>query len=208
MAIDNIGLPSGKSLHNYGKPPCSIWVNQLFLWPFSSSQTLSLPEGNHQIWVSYWIILGIMGINYYLWGLWGFPTRYGGTSIAGWFGNNTLHSFIILPSKKLDWWIIPTPFLQSQPLFLEKTYGWTSSMSMKLFGKFTGKWGTLSFRGFPRPTSPAPRTAAAAPDAPPLGPGRRPPHRPRRGTRGSPEPRATPFFSEENGREYTESCYG
>ena len=30
---------------NDGKSPCYQWVNQLFLWPFSSSQTVSLPEG-------------------------------------------------------------------------------------------------------------------------------------------------------------------
>ena len=27
------------------------WINQLFLWPFSSSQTVSLPEGNSLTWI-------------------------------------------------------------------------------------------------------------------------------------------------------------
>jgi hypothetical protein len=38
-------VPSGKTLHNYGKSPFYSWVNQLFLWPFSMSQTVCLPEG-------------------------------------------------------------------------------------------------------------------------------------------------------------------
>ena len=31
--------------HNYGKSPCYQWVKSLFLWPSSSSQTVSLPQG-------------------------------------------------------------------------------------------------------------------------------------------------------------------
>ena len=37
-------VPSGKRLHNYGKIHHFYWENQLFRWPFSSSQTISLPE--------------------------------------------------------------------------------------------------------------------------------------------------------------------
>ena len=39
----NLVWPSGKRLHNYGKSPLYSWVNPLFLWPFSMSQTVSLP---------------------------------------------------------------------------------------------------------------------------------------------------------------------
>ena len=35
-------LPSGKRLQNYGKSPFYSWVNQLFLWPFSSSRTVNV----------------------------------------------------------------------------------------------------------------------------------------------------------------------
>ena len=41
-------VPSGKRLHTYGKKHHFSWVNQRFLWPFSSSQTVSLPEGKSQ----------------------------------------------------------------------------------------------------------------------------------------------------------------
>ena len=36
-------LPSGKLTVHYEKSPFCSWVNPLFLWPFSSSQTVSLP---------------------------------------------------------------------------------------------------------------------------------------------------------------------
>ena len=35
-------LPSGKRLQNYGKSPFYSWVNQLFLWQFSSSRTVNV----------------------------------------------------------------------------------------------------------------------------------------------------------------------
>jgi hypothetical protein len=41
---------TGKRIHNYGKSPCYQWVNPckstISTGPFSSSQTVNLPEGN------------------------------------------------------------------------------------------------------------------------------------------------------------------
>jgi hypothetical protein len=39
------GISSGKPTKNYGKIHHFQWLNPLFLWQFSSSQTVSLPEG-------------------------------------------------------------------------------------------------------------------------------------------------------------------
>ena len=39
--LGNLHLPSGQLSHNHGKSPCYSWVNPLFLWSCSSSQTLS-----------------------------------------------------------------------------------------------------------------------------------------------------------------------
>ena len=44
-AILQSQLPSGKRLRNELENHQCSWVNPLFLWPCSSSQTLSLPEG-------------------------------------------------------------------------------------------------------------------------------------------------------------------
>ena len=41
---EDLNMPSGKRLHNYGKIHHFSWVNQLFLWPFSIA-FVCLPEG-------------------------------------------------------------------------------------------------------------------------------------------------------------------
>ena len=42
-----LDIPSGKHTKNYGKSPCYLWVNPLFLWPFSIAVLIILtqPEG-------------------------------------------------------------------------------------------------------------------------------------------------------------------
>ena len=46
--LTNGGLPSGKLLHNHGKSPFLMGKLPISTGPFSSSQTVSLPEGNHE----------------------------------------------------------------------------------------------------------------------------------------------------------------
>ena len=90
-------LPSGKLSHNYWKSHYS-WVNQLFLWPVSSSQTLSLPEGTpwllDMLWLFLWLWYYIIIHQDYYFTPWLFLDIYHKNSCFNGYGTRRFDGYV------------------------------------------------------------------------------------------------------------------